>query len=142
MLFCRFKGANAFATRKTVLASLLNLTMLISTCGQLKTLLRVSTTYPFYSAVLGLLVVSILIEIAIGGLLFVLGRFNINREEQRDRAEILQNVVMATVVVLLILNILITSFGIEELWYVAPLYKYPTGFAPVSGLPTNGSRTA
>ena len=118
-----YRGANAFATRKTVLTSLINVALLTSTAGQLKSLMRVNPAYPFYNSLLGMLIVCILAEITMGILLFLIGRLNLNREEQRSRADLLQNIVTGIAVVVLILHIMNSAFGIEDLSYLAPGYN-------------------
>ncbi|XP_055330246.1 uncharacterized protein LOC129582689 [Paramacrobiotus metropolitanus] len=126
-----FKGANAYATKKTVITALLTITLLTSTAGQLKSLMRVNPLYPFYNTVLGLLITSILLEIAAGIILFFVGRYNVLQEDQRARCELLNNALLGIAVILLILNIMISAFGIEELQYFPPGYfqytnTYPT----------------
>ena len=111
--------------RKTVILGLVDIALLTSTAGQLKSLLRINPAYPFYNSLLGMLIVCILGEIAIGLLCFFVGRLNINKDHDRPQADILQNVVLGIAVVLLILHIMIASFGIEDLWYISPNYPYP-----------------
>lgn len=126
------------SVRKTVILGLLDIALLTSTAGQLKSLLRINPAYPFYNTLLGMLIVCILGEIAIGLLCFFVGRLNINQERDRPLANILQNVVLGIAVVLLILHIMITSFGIEDLWYMAPNYPYPlTSNSLPTALPQN-----
>jgi hypothetical protein len=117
-----YHGANAFATRKTVVASLLNITLITSTAGQLKSLMRINPAYPFFNSLLGMLIVCILAQITMGIMLFFIGRLNLNREEQRSQADFLQNVVMGISVIVLILHIMNTAFGIEDLGYLLPNY--------------------
>ncbi|GAU91950.1 hypothetical protein RvY_04106 [Ramazzottius varieornatus] len=133
-----YKGANAYSIRKTVVLGLLDIALLTSTAGQLKSLLRINPAYPFYNTLLGMLIVCILGEIAIGLLCFFVGRLNINQERDRPQANVLQNVVLGIAVVLLILHIMITSFGIEDLWYISPNYAYPvTSNSLPTALPQN-----
>lgn len=84
--------------------------------------MRINPAYPFYNSLLGMLIVCMLAQVAMGVLLFLIGRLNLNREEQRSRADLLQNIVMGTCVVVLILHIMNTAFGIEDLGYLVPGY--------------------
>lgn len=117
-----YKGANAYATRKTAINGLLTIALLTSSAGQLKSLMRVNPQYPFYNAVFGLLITCILGEIAAIILMLFLGRLNINHEDERSRCNLLQNILTGLAVVLLILHIMVSAFGIEELQYFPPAY--------------------
>ncbi|OQV25662.1 hypothetical protein BV898_00594 [Hypsibius exemplaris] len=118
-----YQGANAFATRKTVVTSLINIALITSTAGQLKSLMRINPSYPFYNSLLGMLIVCMLAQIGMGIMLFFIGRLNLNREEQRSRADLLQNIVLGTATIVLILHIMNTAFGIEDLGYLVPGYS-------------------
>ena len=83
--------------------------------------MRINPAYPFYNSLLGMLIVCILAQIAIGVMLLLIGRLNVNRESERSGADLLQNICLAIAIVVLILHIMNSSFGIEDLAYVAPV---------------------
>ena len=61
-------------------------------------------------------------QVLVGVLFFVIGAMNINKEDQQKTANILNDVVVVIIFLVSIINIIISSFGIQHVDYSATYY--------------------
>ncbi|XP_026320497.1 ninjurin-2-like isoform X4 [Hyposmocoma kahamanoa] len=112
-VICDIKGldANRYATKKTVAQGMLDIALLTSNASQLKYVLQVGPKHEFYMLLVVLISISIVLQVISAIVALVLCCiFNINRQNDQRRAEVLNDVSLAFKVVSITVNIIIGVF--------------------------------
>ncbi|XP_053614304.1 ninjurin-2 isoform X4 [Plodia interpunctella] len=103
--------ANRYATKKTVAQGMLDIALLTSNASQLKYVLQVGPKHEFYTLLVVLISISIILQVVSAIVAIVLGCiFNINRQPDQRKAEILNNVNLGFKTITISLNFLISIF--------------------------------
>ncbi|CAM1322436.1 Uncharacterised protein g8101 [Pycnogonum litorale] len=103
---------NIYATKKTVAQGMLDIALLTANASQLKYVLREGYTHEYYLLNLSLLGTSIFLQLLVGMLLIVKGRYNLNIEDQQDKADSINNVTVVCIFLITVVNVVLSSFGI------------------------------
>ncbi|GJQ80145.1 hypothetical protein Trydic_g23724 [Trypoxylus dichotomus] len=107
--------ANSYATKKTIAQGLLDVALLTANASQLKYILQVGESHDFYSLMLGLIITSIVLQLIQLLVCIVLGsKFNINKEDHQDTANIANNIILGLNALIVGVNIFISSFEMRE----------------------------
>ncbi|CAL1265025.1 unnamed protein product [Larinioides sclopetarius] len=110
--------ANIYATRKTVAQGMMDIALLTANASQLKHVLATADTHDYYLINLVLIGSSMTLQILVGILLVVVGRWNINKRKEQSVANVTNNVIVILIFLITVVNVLITAFGDEEPDYV------------------------
>ncbi|CAM1322428.1 Uncharacterised protein g8096 [Pycnogonum litorale] len=105
---------NVYATKKTVAKGLFDVALLTHNAVELKQVLEIGEYGRYYVLMLTLLPISMLLQIAVGILLLILGPMKIgykNRVIISKRAEIINNVVTGLIFFIVVINIMIAAFS-------------------------------
>ncbi|XP_011561164.3 ninjurin-2 isoform X1 [Plutella xylostella] len=103
--------ANRYATKKTVAQGMLDIALLTSNASQLKYVLQVGPRHEFYTLLVVLISISIVLQISSAVVQLILGTiFNINHHPDQRKADILNNVSLIFKVISITLNIIISVF--------------------------------
>ncbi|XP_037088538.1 ninjurin-2-like isoform X1 [Pollicipes pollicipes] len=106
--------ANRYATKKTIAQGMLDVALLTANASQLRYVLQVGEQHEFYTLMVTLISVSIILQILIGVLLMVLGALDITDESPTQMAaDIINDITVIMVFIVTLLNVIIASFGIE-----------------------------
>ncbi|XP_076369977.1 ninjurin-1-like isoform X1 [Tachypleus tridentatus] len=108
-----FLDRQVYAIKKTIGQGMLDVALLTANASQLKLLLHVGQRHDFYYLLLTLISISIILQLSAGVIMTVKSRFNINKERNHRRADILNDILTWMIFVITILNIFISSFGVE-----------------------------
>lgn len=112
---------NLYATKKSVTQGLMDIALLTANASQLKVLLQEGPRkHPFYSVSVAFVSLSIALQLLVGILLILIGRFNINKEHHQSRAEIINNCIIAAVFLITVVNVFISAFSSSSLPENAP----------------------
>ncbi|XP_069685562.1 ninjurin-2-like isoform X2 [Periplaneta americana] len=107
--------ANSYATKKTIAQGMLDIALLTANASQLKYVLQVGHQHEFYTLMVWLISISIVLQACQGVLYVMLGSaFNINKTKDQGRANIWNNTVLAIGIVTTIINIIISAFDMRE----------------------------
>jgi hypothetical protein len=107
--------ANKYATKKTIAQGLLDVALLTANASQLKYVLQVGEKHEFYILMLCLISISIVLQVVAAILCVILGTtLNLNKEGDHQNADRANNVVLCINIVLMAVNILISSFEMKE----------------------------
>ncbi|XP_046970309.1 ninjurin-2 isoform X1 [Vanessa cardui] len=103
--------ANRYATKKTVAQGMLDIALLTSNASQLKYVLQVGPKHEFYMLLVVLISISIVLQVisAVASAILAL-IFDINREPQQRKAEMLNNLSLMFKVIASTLNVVICIF--------------------------------
>ncbi|PZC83083.1 hypothetical protein B5X24_HaOG208556 [Helicoverpa armigera] len=103
--------ANRYATKKTVAQGMLDIALLTSNASQLKYVLQVGPKHEFYTLLVVLISISIVLQVISAVVAVVLSFiFNINHQPDHRKAEVLNNVSLIFKVFSIAINIIISIF--------------------------------
>ncbi|XP_028166946.1 ninjurin-2-like isoform X5 [Ostrinia furnacalis] len=105
--------ANRYATKKTVAQGMLDIALLTSNASQLKYVLQVGPKHEFYTLLVVLISISIVLQLLVGLLFVVIGGMDLNDLDEQPSAVILNDVIVIFIFVISVINIVISAFGIE-----------------------------
>ncbi|RVE46242.1 hypothetical protein evm_009132 [Chilo suppressalis] len=101
--------ANRYATKKTVAQGMLDIALLTSNASQLKYVLQVGPKHEFYTLLVVLISISIVLQVVSAIVAVVLGSiFNINRQPDHRRAEILNDTTLIFKIISISINVIIS----------------------------------
>uniref|UniRef100_A0A336L397 CSON002359 protein n=1 Tax=Culicoides sonorensis TaxID=179676 RepID=A0A336L397_CULSO len=101
--------ANRYATKKTIAQGMLDIALLTANASQLKYILQVGEKHEFYTLMLTLITVSIILQIAQGLVCIFLGNQDINNSEHHERADLGQNISLGINLAVVVINIMLNS---------------------------------
>jgi len=87
--------ANRYATKKTIAQGMLDVALLTANASQLKYVLQLGDSHPFYELMISLIVISIILQVVAGILFLVIGGLNINDGSPNQRTADILNVVIS-----------------------------------------------
>merc|ERR1712226_347879 len=106
--------ANRYATKKTIAQGMLDVALLTANASQLKYVLQLGNSHPFYELMLSLIVISIILQIVAGILFLVIGGLNMNDGSPNQKtANTLNDVIVVIVFLITLINVVISGFGIR-----------------------------
>jgi len=106
--------ANRYATKKTIAQGMLDIALLTANASQLKYILQVGDQHEFYTAMLVLIISSIILQVLLGILFLIVGGLDINEQEHQKTADILNNTATVLVFIITFINVVISGFGINH----------------------------
>ncbi|XP_039287615.1 ninjurin-2 isoform X1 [Nilaparvata lugens] len=106
--------ANRYATKKTIAQGMLDIALLTANASQLKYILQVGHKHEFYTLMLGLITTSIILQIGVGILFLIIGGLDLNKQNDRQPAVILNDIILIMVFLITTLNVVISGFGIQH----------------------------
>merc|ERR1712241_734466 len=106
--------ANRYATKKTIAQGMLDVALLTANASQLKYVLQLGDSHPFYELMISLIVISIVLQVVAGILFLVIGGLNINEGSPNQRtADILNDVIVVIIFLITLINVVNSGFGIR-----------------------------
>ncbi|XP_049826836.1 ninjurin-2 isoform X4 [Aethina tumida] len=101
---------NKYATKKTIAQGLLDVALLTANASQLKYVLQVGEKHEFYTLMLTLISISIILQVVVCCLYIFLGSaVNINKNGNQDSANMANNITFLLNGALFLINIFINS---------------------------------
>ncbi|XP_065166760.1 ninjurin-2-like isoform X3 [Atheta coriaria] len=105
--------ANKYATKKTIAQGLLDVALLTANASQLKYILQVGEKHEFYTLMLTLIIVSIVLQLLVAILFVIIGGLNLNKHSDQTAAVVLNDIILIFVFSISLVNIIISGFGME-----------------------------
>ncbi|XP_034255593.1 ninjurin-2-like [Thrips palmi] len=106
--------ANRYATKKTIAQGMLDIALLTANASQLKYILQVGPRHEFYTLMLGLISTSMILQVLVGIMFLFIGALNINKDKDKRRAVILNDIILIMVFIISVTNVVIAGFGIDN----------------------------
>lgn len=106
------RSANNFAAKKTVAQGMMDVALITANANQLRYLIEYQRNSPTFYIILILIVISLLLQIAVGVSLIFKGRFDIRGQSKSINARRINNYVVVGVFLITIINVFIASFSI------------------------------
>ncbi|XP_014292259.1 ninjurin-A isoform X2 [Halyomorpha halys] len=101
-----------YAAKKTVAQGMMDLALITANANQLRYVIQYQSSSPTYYFVFTLIVISILLQIAVGICLIFKGRFDLKGDEKRIQANAINNYVIVGVFLVTVINVFIAAFSI------------------------------
>ncbi|XP_077583067.1 ninjurin-1-like [Stigmatopora nigra] len=105
---------NHYANKKSVAQSMLDVALLMANASQLKAVLEQGPSFSFYTPLIILISISLILQILVGIMLIFIVKWNLNDERMHYRLNILENLTTAFVFVIVVVNVFITAFGVQR----------------------------
>jgi len=107
---------NRYATKKTIAQGMLDVALLTANASQLRYVLQVGDRHEFYTLMVALISISIILQILVGILMMVLGALDINEDESKQQmaADIINDITVIMVFLITLLNVIISGFGMSH----------------------------
>ncbi|MFT7804415.1 ninjurin-1-like [Arapaima gigas] len=93
---------NHYANKKSAAESLLDVALLMANASQLKAVLDQGPDFTFYAALITLISISLILQVAVGVLLIFIVKWDLNDQTQHYRLNMLENAATAMVFVILV----------------------------------------
>ena len=103
---------NRYATKKTIGQGLFNIGLLTANIAQLKFVLQ-TEEHQFYTALVSMLTISIILQVCVALLLITLGCLNVNDENDANAIMLLDDLCIMTITVITVLNLVVNGFGLS-----------------------------
>nr|XP_008108657.1 PREDICTED: ninjurin-2 isoform X1 [Anolis carolinensis] len=113
---------NRYATKKSVAESMLDVALFMANAAQLKAVLEQGPSFQYYAVLTAFITISLFFQTAIGILLILIARLNLNDVGKQQRLDLLNNITTILVFITVIVNIFITAFGVQKTGL------YPSGY--------------
>lgn len=105
---------NHYANKKSAAESMLDVALLMANASQLKAVLEQGPDFSFYTILIVLISISLILQILVGILLIFIVKWNLNDANMHYRLNIMENVATALVFVIVVVNVFITAFGVQQ----------------------------
>ncbi|KAM5148216.1 ninjurin-1 [Mantella aurantiaca] len=110
----RHLNMNHYANKKSAAESMLDVALLMANASQLKAVIEEGPTFSYYIPLIILISVSFIFQVVVGILLIFIVKYDLNNPARHAVLDKLENAATALVFVIVIVNILITAFGVQN----------------------------
>ncbi|XP_065263946.1 ninjurin-1 [Emys orbicularis] len=105
---------NHYANKKSAAESMLDIALLMANASQLKAVMDQGPSFSFYVPLIVLISISLILQIGVGMLLIFLVKYDLNDPAKHARLDFLNNLATGLVFIIVVVNILITAFGVQK----------------------------
>ncbi|CAK9829128.1 NijA [Anthophora retusa] len=108
-----FKQSNTYAAKKTVAQGMMDVALITANANQLRYLIEYQRESSTFYVIMSLIIVSLLLQVAVGASLIFKGRFDIKGQSKSKEARRINNYVVIGVFLITIINVFIAAFSIS-----------------------------
>lgn len=108
-----YKQTNSFAAKKTVAQGMMDVALITANANQLRYLIEYQRDSITFFWILGLIIISLLLQVAVGVSLVFKGRFDVKGQSRTLTARKIDNYVVIGVFLITIINVFIAAFSIS-----------------------------
>ncbi|XP_035376085.1 ninjurin-1 isoform X2 [Electrophorus electricus] len=105
---------NHYANKKSAAESMLDVALLMANASQLKAVLEQGPAFSFYTILITLISISLILQVLVGVLLIFIVKWNLNDESKHHKLNIMENISTALVFIIVVVNVFITAFGVQR----------------------------
>ncbi|XP_022602594.1 ninjurin-1-like [Seriola dumerili] len=105
---------NHYANKKSAAESMLDVALLMANASQLKAVLQQGPDSNFYVPLITFISISLILQVVVGVMLIFIVKWNLNDESMHYKLNIMENVATAFVFVIVVINVFITAFGVQQ----------------------------
>lgn len=108
----QIKQNNSYAAKKTVAQGMMDVALITANANQLRYLIEYQRESSTFYVILSLIIISLMLQIAVGASLIFKGRFDIKGQSKSLLARRINNYVVVGVFLITIINVFIAAFSI------------------------------
>ncbi|XP_052859749.1 ninjurin-B-like [Anopheles cruzii] len=101
----------SFVQKKSFAQNMMDIALLSANTNQLRYVLDLGTKHPYYSTSLSLIILSLVMQVAVGLAMLYCNRYNIRKKGEMRRASHLNNLSVAGVFMVTLVNVFISTFN-------------------------------
>ncbi|XP_047439221.1 ninjurin-1 [Mugil cephalus] len=105
---------NHYANKKSAAESMLDVALLMANASQLKAVMEQGPDFTFYTPLITLISISLILQILVGVMLIFIVKWDLNDESMHYKLNILENAATAFVFIIVVVNVFITAFGVQQ----------------------------
>ncbi|KAF4533406.1 hypothetical protein B566_EDAN003700 [Ephemera danica] len=105
-------SGNTYAAKKTVAQGMMDIALLTANANQLRYLIEYNSKSPLFAVNVVLIIISLIIQIAVGVSLIFKGRYDMSPEDKRKQSNRLNNYVVVGVFIVTVINVFVAAFSI------------------------------
>ncbi|XP_018422520.1 PREDICTED: ninjurin-1-like [Nanorana parkeri] len=105
---------NHYANKKSAAESMLDIALLMANASQLKAVIEEGPSFSYYVPLIVLLSISFIFQVVVGILLIFIVKYDLNNPARHVLLDKLENAATGLVFIIVIVNILITAFGVQN----------------------------
>ncbi|XP_023270036.1 ninjurin-1-like [Seriola lalandi dorsalis] len=105
---------NHYANKKSAAESMLDVALLMANASQLKAVLQQGPDSNFYVPLITFISISLILQVVVGVMLIFIVKWNLNDESMHYKLNIMENVATAFVFIIVVINVFITAFGVQQ----------------------------
>ncbi|XP_077308221.1 ninjurin-1 [Lithobates pipiens] len=105
---------NHYANKKSAAESMLDVALLMANASQLKAVIEEGPSFTYYVPLIVLISISLIFQVIVGILLIFIVKYDLNNPARHALLDKLENAATVLVFVIVIVNILITAFGVQN----------------------------
>ncbi|XP_040215225.1 ninjurin-1 [Rana temporaria] len=105
---------NHYANKKSAAESMLDIALLMANASQLKAVIEEGPSFAYYVPLIVLISISFIFQVFVGVLLIFIVKYDLNNPARHALLDKLENAATALVFIIVIVNILITAFGVQN----------------------------
>ncbi|XP_076758622.1 ninjurin-A [Xylocopa sonorina] len=108
-----YKQSNTFAAKKTVAQGMMDVALITANANQLRYLIEYQRQSSTFYLILSLIIISLLLQMAVGVSLVFKGRYDIKGQSKSVQARKINNYVVIGVFLITIINVFIAAFSVS-----------------------------
>ncbi|KOC63198.1 Ninjurin-1 [Habropoda laboriosa] len=108
-----FKQSDTYAAKKTVAQGMMDLALITANANQLRYLIEYQRESSTFFLIMGLITVSLFLQVAVGACLICKGRFDIKGQSKSRLANRINNYIVFAVFLITVINVFIAAFSIS-----------------------------
>ncbi|XP_036415450.1 ninjurin-1 [Colossoma macropomum] len=105
---------NTYANKKSAVESMLDVALLMANASQLKAVLEQGPSLSFYTGLIAFISISLILQVVVGILLIFIVKWDLNDESKHYQLNLLENISTALVFIIVVVNVMITAFGVQK----------------------------
>ncbi|XP_066527742.1 ninjurin-1 isoform X3 [Hoplias malabaricus] len=105
---------NTYANKKSAAESMLDVALLMANASQLKAVLEQGPSFSFYTGIIALISISLILQVLVGVMLIFIVKWNLNDESKHYQLNLLENISTAMIFIIVVVNVFITAFGVQK----------------------------
>uniref|UniRef100_A0A6I8PPF7 Ninjurin 1 n=2 Tax=Ornithorhynchus anatinus TaxID=9258 RepID=A0A6I8PPF7_ORNAN len=107
-------NVNHYANKKSAAESMLDIALLMANASQLKAVIEQGPSFSFFTPLIVLISISLVLQVGVGVLLIFLVKHDLNNPAKHAKLDFLNNLATGLVFVIVVVNIFITAFGVQK----------------------------
>lgn len=105
---------NTYQQKKNLAQGMMDLALLSANANQLRYVLETFDRHPYNYVSLVLILISLIIQVAVGIGLILNSQYNVTKSDHMDKADKINNYTIIGIFLITVVNVFITSFGVAD----------------------------